>query len=528
MKKKSVILTLAVAAQLSLVVMAQTKPVSGQSRDSNPLVGSWSIGNWAERDKTKNFNEGTITFTVEGTVLIINGNDTIKGAYTSNMLKNPHWIDINLKTQQGDGSIHGIMNWIDNNTARLNMVPKSKMRPATFEDDPDLDGSNYLKRQLNAEQKRNEHSVKAFLTMHKWNVMYLYDANKYSPGNDKKYQKITFNEDNTYQIEGTAFILGSSGKGRYEINPGRNLDPYWIDLIPDGGERMQGLIKDYMQGYKLEFPLNLEGERPVQFSDVVLGDPNVINFNPRFFYLHPYLSDAEESKKEIAPQNSGPITNSSRPGENITDIQGNTYKTIILGNGQQWMAENLRYLPSIAETIYVSDSIPYYYVYGYKGSNISDAKSTANYQTYGVLYNWSAAICSCPEGWHLPAQEEWQLMEDYFISQGNNYDGSTSGDKLAKSLAAESMWSSSTKEGSIGNSDYSGKRNVTGFNALPAGTFHPTDFEFINIGKQGVWWTKSEKNSQSAYYRLLAYHLPGVFKASFAKASGYSVRCVKD
>ena len=40
-----------------------------------------------------------------------------------------------------------------------------------------------------------------------------------------------------------------------------------------------------------------------------------------------------------------------------------------------------------------------------------NAKGNVNYSTYGVMYNWSAALSACPSGWHLPSDKEWSIME---------------------------------------------------------------------------------------------------------------------
>jgi len=55
--------------------------------------------------------------------------------------------------------------------------------------------------------------------------------------------------------------------------------------------------------------------------------------------------------------------------------------------------------------------VNHYYVYGYEGTNISEAKATANFINFGVLYNWPAAISSCPDGWHLPSDQEFKILE---------------------------------------------------------------------------------------------------------------------
>ncbi|MBA7584634.1 hypothetical protein ES708_26591 [subsurface metagenome] len=77
------------------------------------------------------------------------------------------------------------------------------------------------------------------------------------------------------------------------------------------------------------------------------------------------------------------------------------------------MVENLAFLPRVGPSSLFSETDPHYYVYDYQGSHVSEAKLTSNYQTYGVLYNWPAALNACPTGWHLPSDEEWKQLEMY-------------------------------------------------------------------------------------------------------------------
>jgi len=37
-----------------------------------------------------------------------------------------------------------------------------------------------------------------------------------------------------------------------------------------------------------------------------------------------------------------------------------------------------------------------------------------NCKTYGRLYTWEAAQRACPEGWHLPSDEEWYHLAFHF------------------------------------------------------------------------------------------------------------------
>lgn len=204
---------------------------------------------------------------------------------------------------------------------------------------------------------------------------------------------------------------------------------------------------------------------------------------------------------------------------------GKTYKTVKIGN-QWWMAENLAYLPSVSPPTMESTTNPYYYVYGYYGTNVEEAKATSNYSTYGVLYNWPAAINSCPSGWHLPSESEWQELFSYLVNNGYGYEGS--GDDINKSLAAQTNWNTSSIPGSIGNEPYS--NNSSGFSALPAGDRSTVYPYFFYIGVQTSWWSSTlHPLFDNAVWVHGLWYASGVYATG---SSGYnmgkSVRCVKD
>lgn len=190
----------------------------------------------------------------------------------------------------------------------------------------------------------------------------------------------------------------------------------------------------------------------------------------------------------------------------IDSRDGNIYKTITIGN-QTWMAENLRYLPTVTTKTSKSSSNPLYYVYDYNGTDVSAAKVTTNFKVYGVLYNWAAAKVSCPTGWHLPSESEW--------SELINYLGGVT--MATDKLKATTNWINST----------SSANNTSGFTALPGGALNE-DNVFSYIGRGGIWWTSTSNDTYNAYHVDIFSEDSKIYVQSFYKSIAVSVRCIKD
>jgi len=203
---------------------------------------------------------------------------------------------------------------------------------------------------------------------------------------------------------------------------------------------------------------------------------------------------------------------------------GYVYKTIEIGD-QTWMAENLAYLPEVNAPDEYSEIQSKYYVYEYNGSNVSKAKAIIKYQTFGVLYNWPAAIKSCPEGWHLPSDEEWTILEEFLIANGYNYDGTTTDNKIAKALAAAYEWGDFSSDGAIGNNISLNNRSC--FSALPGGLYG-IGMDFSRFGNYGYWWSSTVSDEGIPFIRELRSFYPDLTTSDMDKVMGASVRCIKD
>lgn len=219
----------------------------------------------------------------------------------------------------------------------------------------------------------------------------------------------------------------------------------------------------------------------------------------------------------------------------VKDVEGNGYRTVVIGN-QVWMAENLRTtlyhdgaaIEHVAESSHWSSRSGFYCWYG------NDGKSAR--KGYGALYNWTAVESGklCPGGWHVPEIEEWKTLENYLIANHFNYDGSTTGNQLARSLSAVKYWETSTEPGSPGYDPVN--NNTSGFSALPSGYRDPTHGwnTFNGAGTACGWWSSTPVGSSYALHAGLNYgsstlHIddPGQLPTTI-RSYGFSIRCVKN
>jgi uncharacterized protein (TIGR02145 family) len=183
------------------------------------------------------------------------------------------------------------------------------------------------------------------------------------------------------------------------------------------------------------------------------------------------------------------------------------YNTIIIGT-QTWMSENLTYLPSVSSPDMGSQTTPHYYVNNYYGTDVAKAKLTCNYNDYGVLYNWPAAMAACPPGWHLPSNDEWITLTTFL--GGEN----VSGGKLKD-------------QGTIyWNAPNTNATNESGFSGLPGGMRDRYEPTYYHLGNMGYWWASTETASYSAKARNLFHNLSLCEQNHHYKDYGFSVRCV--
>jgi len=207
----------------------------------------------------------------------------------------------------------------------------------------------------------------------------------------------------------------------------------------------------------------------------------------------------------------------------VTDIDGNLYKTVKIGT-QWWMAENLRatrysdgsQIPEVTDDwdwrSMTTDGMCWY-----------DNDYTKYGSVYGGLYNWYAVDQGklCPAGWHVPTDQEWQILEKHLgMSQADadklGWRGSDEGSKLKDTGTVH--WVSPN----------TGATNITGFSALPGGYRNHFNGYFGFVTGVGYFWTASSPSTYFAWYRELGYHETKIQRSYFDYKYGFSVRCVKD
>jgi uncharacterized protein (TIGR02145 family)/uncharacterized repeat protein (TIGR02543 family) len=219
----------------------------------------------------------------------------------------------------------------------------------------------------------------------------------------------------------------------------------------------------------------------------------------------------------------------------LTDIDGNVYHQVKIGT-QVWTVENLKTTRYNDGTRITKDTSST--GWGPVFTSVDSGKycwynndSATNKNSYGALYNWHTVKPAntkkiAPAGWHVPTDEEWAILEYYLIANGYNWDSTTSGNKIGKSLASKTDWNSSTTVGEVGNDVNSNNR--TGFSALPGG-FRQFVGTFINQGNSSDWWSATADIDEStAFHSYLVYFGVDLDRYSRNKSCGYSVRLIRD
>ena len=196
----------------------------------------------------------------------------------------------------------------------------------------------------------------------------------------------------------------------------------------------------------------------------------------------------------------------------LTDIDGNIYRTITIGN-QIWMAENLRVTHYNDGSIIPLETDKENWNKLTLGAfcQVNQSGSPDTVATYGRLYNWHAVKTGklAPKGWHIPTYADWNVLLD-------NLGGKNSaGGKMKETGSIH--W----------NSPNADADNSSGFTAIASGMQSRSGFSDLGA-KAAFWCNNSDGTILSAYYFWLTTE-NGILNWSVkAQTEGLSIRCVKD
>ncbi len=187
--------------------------------------------------------------------------------------------------------------------------------------------------------------------------------------------------------------------------------------------------------------------------------------------------------------------------EDPVDYYGYSYSTVEIGT-QCWFQENLRYTGTGCLSR------------GWDASaNACRANGGKGWSKDEVLYQWEAAMeAGCPEGWHIPTDVEWHILENY-LSTGTC------------DPTRNNIWDCNPAGATMKTSAWEGN-NSSGFTALPVG-YRNESGSLYSIDSVSRWWSSSVDDS-FAYYRHLHASLSIINRYSYGRALGYSVRCIKE
>jgi uncharacterized protein (TIGR02145 family) len=254
-------------------------------------------------------------------------------------------------------------------------------------------------------------------------------------------------------------------------------------------------------------------------SCVMDGDANFITtieslHHNRILYLKAWaVSELGTGYGEVVAYThagSGITFNPDLTYDTLTDIDGNSYLTIRIGN-QEWMAENLR-------TTRYRDGTPIPHVIPNEDWDTLSSpaycwylNNEAGYKaTYGALYNWWAASSGklCPVGWHAPDSVEWSGLILFLQS--------------APGMASKHLKEAGSMHWILNNEG----DNKSGFTAMPGG-YRANSGWFYYQGYFGYYWTESASSPIHGIYITLGVNGgAGVLKSS--KQAGLTIRCLRD
>jgi len=257
------------------------------------------------------------------------------------------------------------------------------------------------------------------------------------------------------------------------------------------------------------------------------------------YYVRAYATNSAGTtyggQESFTTQNSvgsGILFNPDLSYGSISDIDGNSYKTIQIGS-QVWMAENLKTtkykdgssIQNLTANTAWSNSTSGAYCWM---NNTTDP----NKQIAGALYNWYSVRTNnlCPSGWHVPTDNDWKILEQGLGMTQNQIDaielrGTTEGGKIKE--VGPDHWGNPN----IGGTNESGFSGIPGGYRVSSGTFY-TGVQYPTYIIQSIWWSSTnyhtEPNWNDSWVRAIGKDHSKIYRNGFENSCGMSVRCIRD
>lgn len=216
------------------------------------------------------------------------------------------------------------------------------------------------------------------------------------------------------------------------------------------------------------------------------------------------------------------VHNSALSYGQISDIDGNTYKTTVIDD-KVWFSENLKVTRfQNGDTIpQVSDSAMWS---GLTGPGMCSYKNDTAFDCpYGKLYNHHVARDQrnpCPSGWRVPSMTDlYDLI--FFLDPNANVQQpgnqpNTAGGRLK----------------SAGLSYYqppnAGATNSSGFSAIPNGGRNPQGQFSLSYNAAASYWLSTEVGPGMGFFLELAYPQDYAVRNAYFSGYGACIRCVTD
>jgi len=217
----------------------------------------------------------------------------------------------------------------------------------------------------------------------------------------------------------------------------------------------------------------------------------------------------------------------------VTDIDGNIYTTVILGE-QEWMTDNLR-------TTRFNNGMQI----EYPGDNFADwlnntsgayawynNDETTYKNIYGALYNFPAVNNGnlCPIGWRVPSVEDWNLLIAYMTDNYEDVTTTNAGNALKSCRQVNSPLGgdcNTTEHPRWNENETHFGFDLLGFTATPGGNRLITN-QYDRMGMTGYFWTSTPAVTDRAHQRYIHFDNSGIFSSHTWEANGNSVRCMRD